>query len=439
MKSFLIPALIALSLGLNALIIVGLASPATVAPLVALVRPGGTTSSAPAPATRNRENPSAVTGAAPSDRTGAKWADLRSDDPATLIANLRAAGFSDVEIRAILAQQLGEKVTARRRELAGPPVDTPWWRGTIGLSSSTLITNPQAQAELRAMSQANSKLLDSLLGPSPVPNTNPTDRLQYADLPSDKVDQLKQILADYSDLTNAIQLGSLGATFPEDRAKLKLLNDEKDKDIRALLSPEEYESYQLRSSSTAQTMRNNLQLFQPTEEEFRRIYALQSAFDQQYNQVGGIDLELARQRSQAQTELTAQIKAALAPDRVADYEKSTDGTYRQAVALVTRLELPKENATQLWSLQKETQQQLTALRTDRTLSADARNQALAALQQQVASRATGVLGGPRGYDAYKQNGGQWIQSIVPTPVAPGAATGGGGAVIINSGGFIFTP
>lgn len=427
MKSLFLSALIALSLGLNALVIVGLSSPATVAPLMGMIRPGSATSPAASPA---KSRPGSVSGAAAgtaADLSGAKWSDLKSDDPATFIANLRAAGYSETEIRALLSYQLNQKVTARRRELVGLTPDTPYWRGTIGISGASLITNPQAQAELRAMNKQNSKLIDSLLGPAPTPSIGSlTERVQFADLPPDKVEQLKLINADYGDLINAIQLGAIGAYFPEDRAKLKLLNEEKEKDLRAVLTPEEYDNYQLRSSNTSQTMRNNLQLFQPTEDEFRKIYALQSVFDQQFNtSLGGIDVELMRQRSQAQTDLTAQIKAVLSPDRVADYEKSTDTSYRQAVALVTRLDLPKDNATQLWALQKDAQQRLNAVRSDRTLSVDARNQALSALQQEVTSRATGVLGGPRGFDAYKQNGGQWLQNIVPPILPPGATSGGG--------------
>ncbi len=429
MKALFVSALLALSLGLNALALLGLASPATIAPLVGLIRPGSAPAAAAAPDARPRAGSPAGTSAT---QASGKWAGLKSDNPATLVANLRAAGFSDSEIRAILANQLSQKVIARRRELMGPPQDLPYWRNASGPTNS-VSSNPQAQAELRALSQANAKLIESLLGPNPVNQVSPYERLQFADLPSDKVDQLKLINSDYADLISAVQSGVNGAYFPEDRAKLKLYNEEKDKDIRALLTPEEYDNYQFRTSTTANSMRNNLQVFQPTEDEFRRIFALQYAFDQQYNTAfGGLDLELQRQRSQAQGDLTAQIKALLSPERVADYEKATDSSYRQALALTTRLELPKDAATQLWTLQKDTQQRMTALRTDRNLAPDARNQALAALQQDVVARASGVLGGPRGLEAYKVNGGQWMQNLVPQP-APTGAAGAGGTVIINGG------
>jgi hypothetical protein len=410
MKPFLVATLLACSVGLNVVLLLGLAAPAAVAPLAGLLRPD---SNAPGPAAasgsdRRTGTPASGPGAA------AKWADLQSDDPAKLVANLRSAGFSDGEIRAILQTQLDAKVDARRRELAGPPQETPWWRFSLDSGRNELAANPRAITELREMNRQNARLLDSLLGPAP--NFGllvPFERRLYADLPPEKVDPLRQLLADYGELTNGVTNASLGTFFPEDRAKLKLIDAERDKDLRALLTPDEYDNFLLRSSNTASFMRSNLQLFQPTEAEFRRIFALQYAFDQQYSTQYGIDPDLARQRAVAQVELTAQIKASLSPERLADYERTTDGTYRQAVALVSRLELPPAAATQLWQLQRDTQQQMAAMRSNPGLTPESRLQSLAALQGQVTAQAGAILGGPRGLEAYKLNGGQWIQSLVP--------------------------
>jgi hypothetical protein len=76
---------------------------------------------------------------------------------------------------------------------------------------------------------------------------------------------------------------------------------------------------------------------------------------------------------------------------------------------------------------------LTALRSDRNLTPDARNQALVELQQGVVARAAGVLGGPRGLEAYKVNGGQWMQNMVPPTMPPDAASP---PVILNGGAII---
>jgi hypothetical protein len=409
MKALLFSVLLACSVGLNVLLLVAFTAPESVAPFTKLIRPGQSVAGSPSGPVATPP----ATGAAGGKST-AKWADLQSDDPATLVANLRGAGFSDAEIRAILQLQLGRKVNERRRELVGTPAETPWWRPVLAPNAASLVANPQGLAELRELARQNARLIDSLLGPAPATSQlSPNERMQFADLPPDKIDPLRQLLADYNELTGAITSNALGIYFPEDRAKLKLIEEEKEKDLRALLTPEEYDTYLLRTSNTANTLRSNLQAFQPSEDEFRRIFALQYAFDQQYSTQYGIDADLLRQRAQAQAELNARIKAELSPERAADYERATDGNYRQAAALVARLELPPATATQLWQLQRDTQQQMNALRSNPALTPDARNRALGALQDQVTAQASALLGGQRGLEAYRTNGGQWIQGMVP--------------------------
>jgi hypothetical protein len=50
------------------------------------------------------------------------------------------------------------------------------------------------------------------------------------------------------------------------------------------------------------------------------------------------------------------------------------------------------------------------------LAPEVRNQQLTALQQEAVTRVTPLLGGDAGrFDAYKQYGGQWIQTLLPSP------------------------
>jgi hypothetical protein len=211
----------------------------------------------------------------------------------------------------------------------------------------------------------------------------------------------------------------------EDRAKIALLEKEQRADVQATLSPKEFEDYELRSSNTANTMRYQLSAFQPSEQEFRTIFPLQRAFEDQYRLVMGsgdaASQEAMRQRMEAQKQLTAQIKQALGPERGADYERSIDGNYQQIDRVVQRLELPKEAAVTVWNLQKETEQRLNALRQDRTLAPAARDAQLATLSQETTAKLTSALG-QRGLDVYKQFGGYWLQNLQPRPSMPPTGT-----------------
>jgi hypothetical protein len=89
--------------------------------------------------------------------------------------------------------------------------------------------------------------------------------------------------------------------------------------------------------------------------------------------------------------------------------------------IVSRLDMPMSTVGQVVTIQKEIQAQANALRSDRTLTPDVRNQALATLQQQANEQIAARIGS-NGLAAYKSSAGSWIQGLVPPPpVARGGA------------------
>jgi hypothetical protein len=378
-----------------------------------------------------------------SDINPADWKEVASGDLRTQMERLRAAGFPESVIRNIISAQLSEQYQARRNALRGNQPKAPYWQ-------NEQLADPAVRAAEREISNEYTKQMNELFG-----TTAPTDdpvylaqlRLQYGDLPREKIDQITQIQQDYSDLRQKIYdpLGTgMGAVTinPEMQARLNQLELEQKKDIAGILTPQEAEEYELRSGSTASSMRSNLAAFQPNEQEFRTIFKLQKAFDDEYNGNLMVALspeaqrEISQRRTEAQKQLIAEVVAALGPQRGAEYERSIDGNYQQIYRVVERLELPKETAAQVWDVQKDIQQKVNALRTAQLPNAAARNEQLALLQQEAEARVGAALG-QRGLDVYRQYGGNWMQNIVPRPATPaagarGGAVGGGGG---GRGGF----
>jgi hypothetical protein len=204
--------------------------------------------------------------------------------------------------------------------------------------------------------------------------------------------------------------------LPEDNEKLALLEKEKNADMSKLLTPQELEEYNLRSSTSASMLRSNLTTFNPTEAEFRALYKLQSALDDQYPQpMGMTTAEQRAPREAAEKQLQPQIQALLGPDRYADYQLATDPKYSSINRLVARLELPASTSVDVVNVQETAQKQAMALRQDRTLSPDQRNAQLAALAQQAQTQLTATLG-PSGFEAYKEYGGYWLQNLQARPM-----------------------
>ncbi len=343
------------------------------------------------------------------------WGELQSGDLAAQRDRLRAEGFPPDLIRAILGAEIRESFAARRKAIENAQGETPYWKNPS--------RDPATQAALRDLNREQDKILKDLLG-NDGRNDDPSYaaylRRQFGDLPADKVDRLRDIMDDYNRQRSDIYANNrAGALLPEEQQKITALDKAMHADFATVLTPQEMADYDLRSSNTAQQLRNNLTAFDATEQEYRTLFALQQAFDDKYGrQYGPLSQDDMKARSDAQKQLQEDIKTALGPDRYAEYQRDTDYSYRQATLLVARLELPPDAASQVYATQKDIQQRATTLRTDRTLSSDDRTAQLAGLATEAQTRLITALG-PQGYQAYTQNGmGSWVQNLVPRPPQP---------------------
>ena len=155
--------------------------------------------------------------------------------------------------------------------------------------------------------------------------------------------------------------------------------------------------------------------FDPSEQEFRSIFALQRQFDlQNVNNGNPGDDTASQQRASAETALQAQIRATLGEARYADYQRAQDGNFRQLASLTERLELPKETTVAVYNLSKDMQKRAQQINSDSTLNTEQRARALSDLAGEANTKITAALG-QRGYDAYRENGGWWLRNLAPRP------------------------
>ena len=360
------------------------------------------------------------------------WKTLDHGDLKSLVANLRAAGFPPEVVRAVVAAMVHEQFAAKRRQILGDQQVPPYWKTGSTLS---LYTSPQ-MAALRQLARDEQDTMQQLLGPdsATAEMTRLYQQRMFGDLAPAKADTLQRILSDYGDLRAQVyaDAGNGAVMLPSDREKLALLDKEQHDDIAAALTPDELRQYDLRSSPTAQRLRNQLAYFNPTQQEFDAIYDLQSQFDQRYNPMTGggmLSPDQVRQRQADQAQLQAQIQAALGDPRYVQYQQSTDPGFQAASRIVSSMQLPADNAAAAWTLQQNVQQQAKTLMSNRALPSGQRIEALAALDAQANQQLTTLLTQP-GLDAYKQtSGGYWLRNLDqsahfrPPPAAPAPASG----------------
>lgn len=378
----------ALNVALAAFFFSGPSAPPAPAPVVAAPRP------APKPT-------------APGPET---WAALRTDDLAAHRDRLRAEGFPPDVVRAIVTAQLFERFADRRKALDAAQRDQPFWKNPVA--------DPARLADYRALAKEQSAALKALLGADPDNPVLANLRRQLPNFSDERLEQLAAIRERYDEQRQALYGPSPGAMTPDEREKIRALEKAQLAEFATVLTPAEFEDYQLRASNVANSLRHNLSAFDVTESEFRTLYRLQNEFEASTPAYSGMTPDQARARAEAHDKLQGDIRAALGPDRAKEYERATDHDYRQSTQLVARLGLAPETANQLYTVRQETLPRLGEIHGNRDLTPADRAAQLATLNTEVQTKLTAVLG-PSGYEAYKSYGGSWLQSLRPPTPRPG--------------------
>src|SRR6266850_2020823 len=132
----------------------------------------------------------------------------------------------------------------------------------------------------------------------------------------EKQDQIKALQSKFDDLEQEIYARSKGMLLDEDQEQLRRIAKDREAELAQVLSPEQLEEYQLRNSSTANSMRAQMAGFEASEEEFRKIFRVQKVFDSEFNQAfdltddGQSDTK-GRAQQAAQDALNAEVKQTL--------------------------------------------------------------------------------------------------------------------------------
>lgn len=338
------------------------------------------------------------------------WPGLATGDLPAQVARLRDAGFPREIVRAILSAQVRERFAARRRALDATGDARQFW----------LDQNLDAhrQAAFQQLAREERAALRELLG-ADADSSDPMRDLAGGQsltfLAPEKAVDVRQIQRDFEE--RRADLYASGFVSGVDNAKLAALEKEQLAAIAAVLTPQELQEYRLRISTTADTLRNELLAFNPTEEEFRALFRLRDSLDDRFGLGAGLALsaDLSRQRGEAMQQTNEQFKATLTPERAAEFERASDYNYRRASQLFARLELPRENLDRVWQVQKEFEQQ----RAEAGRARDGGDffQRVAALQQEAAAKIAPLVGGAGNMEVYKQYGGSWLQPIARRPAA----------------------
>ncbi|MCX6953221.1 MAG: hypothetical protein NTV51_13800 [Verrucomicrobia bacterium] len=383
---------------------------------VALVALVATHSADPAPAS------SAAIGTASGKPSGSASASsdalraaLASGDTAALTAaGLPADVARDLSLGRAFARYQ-QKISAART--AGAGGDNRWWRNR----TSAPRTREEELLARRELSDALMAAFGDDLGLSGA------DATQFAFLSPEKRNALRRITQDYDEMMAKFSAG--GVQLASDKEKLRLLRAERDRDIAALLTPAELADYELRTSPSAATVRARYGDALASEDDFKKLYALQKAYDEKFPAdalTGRVTPETLRARTDAQAQLQSDIRAALGEDKYAAVRRAADPELRTLDSLVSRVGLPATTTDRVATSRETYAAESQRINSDTSLSPTERRAQLQALGTKAKSELATTLGAEVA-DAYSPRA-SWLnmlQSGIAFSTTPTASSPGG--------------
>ena len=259
------------------------------------------------------------------NKPGLDWRQVESGDYVTYVKNLRAGGCPEQTIRDIVSADVMQALAAKRAEaLAAYYHDFKYWKA----DPSQTVARAQLGAERGAVDEQMTGLMRQLLGNDFVPPPTSYEwkvaelNQQLAFLPQDKRDSTRTLLLQYGETDQQIRAlasNQILTENPDERKGILAAYDTKQAELARLLTPEELQQVELTTSWTAENLRRAMVNFQPTEEEFQKV------FHEWFAQ----DVALARTHALAQPDpghsedqVFARIKEALGEKRYAEYRST---------------------------------------------------------------------------------------------------------------------
>lgn len=386
-----------------------------------------TTAPAPAPATSETvataapaRPPAAVSGATPKPGSF-DWRSVESEDYRKYIANLRSIGCPEETIRDIITADVNKLYDSRRKQLSAGEKKFEYWK--TGNPFAAMMDETKMQ-RAKDLAQEKRALLKELLGVEPVEKpdvfggVNPFETILDF-LPEDKHSKVMELEQKYSARLAKV-LGSGSPPDAEDMKEMKKVQTEKDAEMAQLMSPEEKEQYDLRMSQTAMMMRMQLDGFDASEQEFKDIFKLRKAFDDEFGPFGMMTNDSVEQEKRRKTEqqLNEQLKQALGEERYADYQREQDFVYKGIKKIAERQGLPKEAAVKVHDMRQTVEAEMQKVRTDTRLTEEQRREALKAMRTETERAITETLGEEGFKSLQSQPTAYWIRNISPDQAPP---------------------
>ena len=343
--------------------------------------------------------------------SGFRWSSLESTNYPLYIENLRSVGCPEETIRDIIIADVAKLYANRRAALFSDARSGPFWKTENPWDRST-------QQALKALELEQRNLIKQLLEVDlegeldKFANQAPARPFDLGFLPEEKRAGVLAVRERYRLREAELHDAASGIWSEADDEGIRRMERDEEQELKAILSPEEFEDYQLRHSPLSADLRSQLNGFEPTEEEFRKIFQLRGGYEHATAQLkSNGDSTL---KGDMQEVLNAELKRVLGEERYGKYEKLQEPAFQTLNRLGDRFGLPAAITDQAYSFLHAAEAQALQLYEDPNLEDDQRDEALRKMSEET-SRAMSRVLGPEAFRVFQGAGGNsWLDLGLPS-------------------------
>jgi hypothetical protein len=281
-----------------------------------------------------------------------------------------------------------------------------WWKTTAPASITPTTREKLAVAER--------EFHDAVRGPlGAAPITSAGWDWRYSFLPEAKQMPVAYIDQIYLDRSMEIRREAPNVRLPGDGEKLKSLAAARERALLAILTADEFQRLELRTSSSSTMVRQRFGEAIESEEEFRKIFLLQKAFDEKFPIEDALyssrQQDAMRQRNEAERKLLEEIQTAVGAERFVALRRAMDQDFQSLRAIVRRLKLPESTVEAAIRIRDNYAAQSLTINSETSLSHTDRRALLQDLGKEARKELTDVIT-PAGLDTYGVRA-QWLRYL----------------------------
>ncbi|MBN2505621.1 MAG: hypothetical protein JXQ71_02895 [Verrucomicrobia bacterium] len=326
------------------------------------------------------------------------WKDVQSPEYRTYMENLQRAGCPKATVRRIALDDINALFAHRRLKIAEQH-DPPWWRPEAYYTMSAL---PRVLQEHAAQLDAERRDLITRLLDAETAQAEKQDLVFWTDaqLTGTVLGRLSPerhaaVQAACRESLERFNAATDPAAHPGEIANavdLARLRDQTRLALRRILTEEEMFEFLVRYSANAARLRDELRDFNPTADEFRSIFRATDAVDHALQlECGGPDALSTNQRERWQRQRREAIREALSPERHADYVRSKDPLYRQALLYATQYGAPPQAVPLIYDMTRLLEHRRQDIVGNPNLSAQEKSQALQSVNLEQQKRIQAIV------------------------------------------------